>query len=203
MSSHHDDSNIRSSDIDSTDDNTYDDEEFEDEIEDEKSTKLTTTSTQQSSSNNNNKSTTTTTTTTSTPTTATTSTTSNASTLRSKVEILADIEELLQEKNAIESKLTSLEKQIYALEGRYLEETHHIGNVIRGWDGYASGSGALKKLRWRESDRIFSYSSVTAQDAINDKSAPDYKEDIITDEPVNKKRNKIQSTEKVKNKKNI
>ncbi|EFA76508.1 hypothetical protein PPL_10276 [Heterostelium album PN500] len=93
--------------------------------------------------------------------------------LREKSEVLAEIDSLVEEKQNIESKIASLERQIYALEGRYLEETHHIGNVIRGWDGYVSGSGALKKLRWREVDRLFSTSSVTYQNSVNDKNATD------------------------------
>ncbi|KYR01919.1 hypothetical protein DLAC_00708 [Tieghemostelium lacteum] len=86
---------------------------------------------------------------------------------RTKSEIIVDIESLNNEKKSIDSKLISLEKQIYALEGRYLEETHHIGNVIRGWDSYISGSGALKKLRWRESDRLFSNSSSSYQNSVH------------------------------------
>eukprot|EP00026_Physarum_polycephalum_P020351 Phypoly_transcript_22881.p1 GENE.Phypoly_transcript_22881~~Phypoly_transcript_22881.p1 ORF type:complete len:146 (+),score=26.77 Phypoly_transcript_22881:86-523(+) len=74
-----------------------------------------------------------------------------------------DLDALLEQKADIEQKLASLERQIYALEGSYLEDTHHLGNIIRGWDGYLSSrSGALKRLKFKESDRLFSMSSVTA-----------------------------------------
>ncbi|KAN0048081.1 hypothetical protein ACTA71_002473 [Dictyostelium dimigraforme] len=121
-------------------------------------------------------------------TSSTSSSTTTAAILpkkRTKQEVIVEIEELISEKKNIENKLATLEKQIYALEGRYLEDTHHVGNVIRGFDSYISGSGALKKLRWKENDRLFSTSSSTYLNSISDRN-----EIVEQDNGIKKKRDK-------------
>jgi hypothetical protein len=37
-------------------------------------------------------------------------------------------------KGALKEDLVMLEKQIYELEGRYLEETKETGSVLHGWN---------------------------------------------------------------------
>jgi len=71
-----------------------------------------------------------------------------------------DFKLLAEKKNNAEEKLTNLEKKIYALERSYLQDTTTIGNIVAGWD-----KGRLKKTAkpkpFKESDRLFSLSSVT------------------------------------------
>ena len=89
-----------------------------------------------------------------------------------------------EKKKKLVNSLHNLEKQIYALETNYLEDTPY-GNVILGWEGYsAAGRGfcffffcslslflsycfvfegrTVPKKHYSDSDRIFSLSSVTA-----------------------------------------
>eukprot|EP01099_Mayorella_cantabrigiensis_P002752 TRINITY_DN2217_c0_g1_i1.p1 TRINITY_DN2217_c0_g1~~TRINITY_DN2217_c0_g1_i1.p1 ORF type:complete len:114 (-),score=37.17 TRINITY_DN2217_c0_g1_i1:110-415(-) len=77
-----------------------------------------------------------------------------------------ELKTLYEKKSQIEENLKNLEKQIYALETNYLEDTQHVGNLLRGWDGYLSsrGSGALtqKRKQFKDSDRLFSLSSATS-----------------------------------------
>uniref|UniRef100_A0A7S4NZW5 Chromatin modification-related protein MEAF6 n=1 Tax=Paramoeba aestuarina TaxID=180227 RepID=A0A7S4NZW5_9EUKA len=79
--------------------------------------------------------------------------------------ISPEMEQLLEKKNQIEKSLENLEKQIFALETSYLEDTNHVGNLVRGWDGYLSrgrSNNAGQRKRLKDSDRLFSLSSVTS-----------------------------------------
>lgn len=66
--------------------------------------------------------------------------------------------------------LKIVERQIYTLEESYIEETQSLGNVIRGWEGFANaslprGTGTAvfnRRARVLNSDRIFSASSTTS-----------------------------------------
>jgi hypothetical protein len=75
-----------------------------------------------------------------------------------------EMEQLLEKKRAIEKSLENLEKQIYALETSYLEDTNHVGNLVKGWDGYLSRgrTASVQKKRVKDSDRLFSLSSITS-----------------------------------------
>src|SRR5687767_10055897 len=84
--------------------------------------------------------------------------------LRNPKEVVSELNRLLEKKKSTEEKLAHLERQIYALEGSYLTETRTLGNILVGWDSYLSArSGALKRpQKHKESDRLFSLSSVTS-----------------------------------------
>ena len=88
------------------------------------------------------------------------------------------------------TSLTKLERQIHAFEGTYLEETHHYGNISNGYEEYRGLSEdnvdqTRRKRKFKENDRIFSKSSLTSREAVEQGgqevrgvgSVPDVKEE--------------------------
>ncbi|CAD8067300.1 unnamed protein product [Paramecium sonneborni] len=76
--------------------------------------------------------------------------------------------ELVEKKGILENELKNLEKSIFDEETKYLEETGHFGNVIKGWEGYLNmkniklNGNMQKKGKINQQDRIFSQSSKTS-----------------------------------------
>ena len=102
------------------------------------------------------------------------------------------------------TNLIKLERQIHAFEGNYLGDTHHYGNISNGYEEYRwlsednlEGEQTRRKRKFKESDRLFSKSSLTSREAVEgsqevreDGSASDVKEESET-KLGNKERKKI------------
>ncbi|KAF8982034.1 Chromatin modification- protein meaf6 [Entomortierella lignicola] len=84
-----------------------------------------------------------------------------------------ELNELMTRKKLVDRNLAVLENSIYAFEGSYLEDTQHGGNIIRGFDAYINSKADKSRVKYSESDRLFSMSSTTFTKALQIKESQD------------------------------
>ena len=72
------------------------------------------------------------------------------------------VEALALQKKELQDEADELEKQIFNLERKYLEDTREYGNVVVGWSQLTGAKPARDRLKVSTQNFLFSLSSVTS-----------------------------------------
>jgi hypothetical protein len=77
--------------------------------------------------------------------------------------------EISSKRSELESYLKKLEKGIFDLETKYLENTQNSGNILKGWEQYFTNKSKIpgqtglnnpnKRIRFSNNERVFSQST--------------------------------------------
>jgi hypothetical protein len=100
-------------------------------------------------------------------------------------QIAAAVKEMQERKNQLDREVGALENQIFNLEGSYLEDTWAAGNAVRGFEQFShsgrvapkgatnaafySMNGGARKQKFKDTERIFSHSSATAERSVGER----------------------------------
>lgn len=83
-----------------------------------------------------------------------------------------DVQAAEQKRAQLEESLWTIEKQIYELETRYLEQSNLRGNAVRGYEGFLNpAAGRMRRSAIKPDDRIFSNSSATGTGHLADQQS--------------------------------
>ncbi|KAM7279135.1 hypothetical protein ACFE04_006269 [Oxalis oulophora] len=74
---------------------------------------------------------------------------------------------LVSNRDKLQDDLRNIEKQVYELESSYLQESNHIGNVLKGFEAFLSSTkitpnNLKRSKKFQPEDRLFSLSSLTS-----------------------------------------
>jgi len=93
-----------------------------------------------------------------------------------------------ERKRRLDDDLKKVEREIFDLEEKYLEDTNQHGNIVKGWDGYLNSkpkalTNAQRRVKILDKHRIFTNSSTTADWILQSQEETVTQEEPVYEEP--------------------